>query len=208
MDPYKILGVSSSATDDEIKKAYRDLIKKNHPDKFQDAAEKARATEAVKKYNAAYDEIQAIRSGKGSYSNNGGYNSYGSGSGYGSYGNGSYYEQVPKYAQVYAYINSGNLNTAENILDGMSERDAEWHYLKGVIYLRRQWFDAAKKSFETAVMMEPDNMKYQQAYRSMGSYGGYRNFYGSDSSIQSCEPCDICSALMCADCLCSSLRFC
>ncbi len=199
MDPYRVLGVSSSATDEEIKKAYRDLIKKNHPDKFQDAIEKARATENVKQYNAAYDEIQAIRSGKTGYGSSGSYN----------YGYSDYEEESanPKYAQVYAYINSGNIAAAETLLDKIIERDAEWHYLKGIVYLRRQWFDAARREFETAMRMNPQNRKYQQAYRSVNNYGGYRNFYGMDD-LQNCDPCDICTTMMCADCLCSTLRCC
>ena len=33
-NPYKVLGVSEDATDEEIKKAYRDLVRKYHPDKY------------------------------------------------------------------------------------------------------------------------------------------------------------------------------
>ncbi|MBP3940420.1 MAG: DnaJ domain-containing protein [Christensenellaceae bacterium] len=201
MDPYKVLGVESSASDDEVKRAYRNLVKQNHPDKFQDPVQKARATEKIKQINAAYDEIQAIRSGKSSG---------------GSYGGGAYsnYEGYqgqpdPKYAQVYAYINSGNIAAADAILERMADRDAEWHYLKGIIYMRQQWFDAARRELELAVRMDPNNMRYRQAYQSVSSFGGYRNYYGTGSSQRSdCDACDICTGIMCADCLCSTLRCC
>ena len=63
-DPFSILGVSREASDDDIKKAYRKLARENHPDKFTDPAERDRASEKMKEINAAYEEIQKIRSGK------------------------------------------------------------------------------------------------------------------------------------------------
>ena len=64
MDPYKVLGVSPSASDDEIKAAYRKLVKKYHPDRYTDSALKEQAAEKIKEINAAYAEIERIRSGK------------------------------------------------------------------------------------------------------------------------------------------------
>ena len=73
-DPYKVLGVSPNATDDEIKKAYRELARKYHPDNYTDTNLAELAEEKMKEVNEAYDQIQTLRSGKGSgsstYSNN------------------------------------------------------------------------------------------------------------------------------------------
>ena len=88
MDPYKELGVSPSASDDEIKTAYRNLVKKYHPDRYANAPKDVQdsVSEKVKRINAAYDEIKRIRSGGGASQ------SYGSSYGYGgaSYGGASY----------------------------------------------------------------------------------------------------------------------
>ena len=60
-DPYKILGVSPDADEDEIKKAYRALARKYHPDKYRDSDLADLANEKMKEVNAAYEEIQNIR---------------------------------------------------------------------------------------------------------------------------------------------------
>ena len=60
-DPYKVLGVARDASDDEIKKAYRALIKKYHPDKYRDSDLADLANEKMKESNAAYEEIQQLR---------------------------------------------------------------------------------------------------------------------------------------------------
>ena len=83
-DPYKVLGVAPTATDDEIKKAYRDLARKYHPDKYRDSDLADLASEKMKEVNAAYEEIQNMRKNGGGAGNNtssgGGYNYAGSSS--------------------------------------------------------------------------------------------------------------------------------
>ena len=65
-DPYKVLGVDRNATDDEVKKAYRNLARKYHPDKYRDSDLADLANEKMKEVNAAYEQIQNERSGKSS----------------------------------------------------------------------------------------------------------------------------------------------
>ena len=152
-DPYEVLGVPRTATDEEIKKAYRNLARKYHPDNYHDSPLADLAQEKMKDINAAYEAITKERSGRGS-STSGGYrqNTYG---GYGSqgYAGGTVLQQV-RYA-----IQIGDLSRAEALLAACSDHNAEWNFLKGAVCYRRGWMDEAKRYYQTACQMDPDNLE-------------------------------------------------
>ncbi len=192
-DPYEVLGVSRTASDSEIKTAYRELVKKYHPDNYANNPLADLASEKMKEINEAYDSITRARSqGGGSSGGSGGYRSYGSGRS--SNSNGSY-------AQVRSYINANRLDEAESLLNTAVNRDAEWYYLKGTVAYRRGWLDEARQNYQTACAMVPGNFEYQNALRTVqGGYTPYRqtNYQRSDMDTA----CDICNALLCLNCLC------
>lgn len=185
-DPYKILGVSSDATDDEIKKAYRALAKKYHPDNYQDSALAEIAAEKMKEINEAYDTVQNIRQGKGNQN-----------SGYGS--------GPSTFPHIRIMINEGRYSEADLNLDSInySARNAEWHYLKAIILLRRGWVYDALNHVDTACAMDPTNEEYKQLKLNLQrSANGYGRTYRTNTSTHECSGCDICTTLLCADCLC------
>ena len=208
-DPYKILGVSPTATDDEIKSAYRALARKYHPDKYRDSDLAEMAGEKMKEINAAYDEIQKIRAGKATGAGTGttgGYGGQAYGQSYGGqpYGGQSYRSGNP-YVTVRQLINLRRVTEAAQILSTIpeSERGAEWHFLMGCIAVNRGHYVDAQQFFDTACGMDPANAEYRDArdrLRNRGnSFGG-----GQTTRASSCSCCDICAALACIDCCCGN----
>lgn len=204
-DPYKTLGVSPNATDDEIKKAYRELARKYHPDKYRDSDLADLASEKMKEINAAYEEIRKMRASGNTSSGTGrgGYGQYGAGQ---SYAGSTSSSGNPKYGEVRRLINTDNINAAEQILDSIpaNDRNAEWQFLKGCVEVKRGHYVDAQRYFDTACSMDPYNNEYRAAQDRLRSRAaGYGQGYNTSGSSGGCSVCDICTGLMCADCLCS-----
>ena len=195
-DPYKVLGVSPAASDDEIKKAYRDLARKYHPDKYAGSDLADLAEETMKEVNAAYDQIQQMRAGRSSGGSGGSYSDFNAG-----YSGGS-----GQFADVRRALNNRDLSLAQSLLDNIppSDRGAEWHYLSGCVAYNKGFFADAQRFFDTACNMDPSNSEYQRArnamYNRTAGYGG-----GYSTSGGGCSGCDVCSSLMCADCCCECM---
>ena len=128
-DPYKVLGVSPNASEEEVKAAYRELAKKYHPDNYADSPLADLANEKMQEINEAYDMItRRFRSGgqqQGSAYGQGGYQQ--STYGQGSYQQSGYSQSSSAFADVRRMIQQGRITDAEELLDGtpMQARDAE-----------------------------------------------------------------------------------
>lgn len=185
-DPYEVLGVGRDAPLEDVKKAYRELARKYHPDNYVGNELADLAQEKMKDINEAYDAIVKQREGGGDGA--GGYGGYGAGG-------------LPRFADIRQALVNGNLSLAQSLLEGMDERGAEWHFLYGALMYRKGWFDEAARHTRQAADMEPDNREYQSAAAQMRRGGGYRQTPGG-AGAGGCNTCDCCTAMICADCLC------
>ena len=195
-DPYKVLGVARDASDEDVKKAYRALARKYHPDKYADTDLADLASEKMKEINAAYEEIQKMRSG----GSQGGAEHGAQGGVYGSYRAGA---TSPEYAEIRRLINLGSIDEAEGRLMAMPEsaRTAEWSFLMGCVATRRRYYADAMHYFEAACQNDPYNTEYRMARdelrRQTAGFGGGYQTTGGNASL-----CDCCTTLICLDCLC------
>lgn len=206
-DPYSVLGVTRGATDREIKKAYRTLSRKYHPDSYSDESQKNWAEEKFREIQEAYNQIVDERSGKSRQS-------YG---GYGSYGGGQDYTEEDQHLMAAMnYIRARRYNEAINVLNSMENRSARWYYFSSYANLGLGNNVVAMDYAKKAVDMDPGNQEYQQYYQQLqrggtaspfgGGYGGgYGGYGGYGSYGDSCGTGNICCDLWCADTCCECM---
>ena len=204
-NPYDTLGVNQNSTDAQVKDAYREMAKKYHPDNYADSPLQEFADEKMRDINNAYDEIMNSRRG--------GKSTQSTSSNYG-YNQNNY--SGSKFADIRSLIQTKRITEAEELLDGIpiSDRNAEWYFLKGSVYYSRGWLDDAFNNFQSAASMEPNNTEYRSAlnrmgYQRQGNTGGYNNGQYrqpmNGGRVGGCSGCDICNALICTDCCCECM---
>lgn len=190
-DPYKILGVSPDASDDEIKKAYRDLAKKYHPDR--NPGDEA-AAKKMNEINAAYDAIKngTAQQYSGSYGGQSG-GAYGQQYGYNTYtwdgfngwqqwtGQQQQRSERSEYTAARNYIRNGMYREALNALSGIpvTERDGRWYYLSATANMYLGNKIAALEDAKRAVDIEPGNEEYRRLLTVLQSGGDFYNNYST-----------------------------
>ena len=183
-DPYSVLGVSRDATDEEIKKAYRTLSRKYHPDANINNPNKDQAEEMFKLVQQAdYQNNHNGQSGNG-------YDDFGGFWGFGPFGFGGYYgggsnsgysggasnmngnDDTTVHLRAAAnYINNGGYDEALNVLSAIQDKDARWYYYSAMANSGKGNQATAMEHARRAVELDPDNMQYRMFYQRMNSGG-------------------------------------
>lgn len=143
---YEFLGLTESATDEEITARYNELKAKYNEDRWLDGEAGNEAARNLTKLETAYSEIMAAR--KESRQNT---------------------EGKDAYEEISELLKADKLAEAQARLDDFNERSAEWHYLQAVVYYKKNWINESKKQLEIAIEMDPSNQKYRAAYGKMNA---------------------------------------
>lgn len=210
MDPYKVLGIEPTATDEEVKKAYRKLSRKYHPDANVNNPHPELAEEKFKQVQFAYDQIMKMRErgstgyggtdyGQGGYGGFGGFGGFGSYGGFGGQRTSSSDNMSEDDLRLQAalnYVNSGHYKEAMNILNSLNHRTGKWYYVHAAASYglgnQAQALDSAKK----AVDMEPGNYQYQQLLQRLQGGGGWYQTMGTGYGRSQSGMDDMCCNLL------------
>lgn len=195
MNPYEVLGVSRNASIDEIKRAYKELSRKYHPDSYVGNPLSSLAEEKFKQVQEAYDAIMKEKNGDFNYTDN--YNNNG-------YSNGESSEM----AEVYNLLGRRAYSQALSLLDSMPNRNAKWYYYSAIAQVGLGNNLRGMEYARMAVSMEPNNIEYQNLVNRLSfqgnRYGEVRNVYrGGRSGFDDAS--DLCCKLWLADSLCECM---
>ena len=191
---YELLGVNETATDEEITAQYEKLKEKYKEERWQDGEAGNEAARMLNKIDVAYREILSARKEQSQNT-----------------------DGKDVYEEIADLLKAGDMSKAQARLDDCNERSAEWHYLQAVVFYKKNWTSESKKQLEIAMEMDPDNIKYRNAYGKLNAKNDYQrqsaydtqNPYARQAPVDEpqmgggfCDACAQCCFInLCANCL-------
>ena len=198
---YEFLGLPETATDEEITARYEELREKYREDRWLDGEAGNEAAKLLTKLETVYKELMDARKEKPKDETQG----------------------QSTFEEISELLKQDKVTEAQNRLDEVNERTAEWHYLQAVVFYKKNWMNESKKQLEIAMEMDPDNQKYRASYGKMNAKAEYerqqqqqqqqqqQNPYtsgapmGDDPQMGGVNPCSnclsCCYTYLCIDCL-------
>lgn len=144
---YEIFGLSVGATDSEIDEAYNKLRAKYRSEMFLEGERGDDAAKKLTELENAYRDVLESRTYKTNEE--------------------TYSEVGAKFKKVEELVKSGRINEAQDILDDITERTADWHYYQAMVFYKKDWFTDAKKQLELALEKDKDNEKYKKTLQKL-----------------------------------------
>ncbi len=186
---YEILGLSETATDQELEARYKQLRAKLQQDRFLPGEEGEDASEKLQRLEVAYRDIVAMREEAKQQSTA---------------------KEETDFSEIQQMIKDNKLDEAQSKLDSYETQDAEWHYVQSILFYKRNWFLESKKQLELACQMDPGNKRYKQSLEKLTKILA-SNTISPDQMRTSSRPADsgptvgagngTCSGNSCLDCL-------
>ncbi len=210
MDPYKVLGVSYNASEEEIKKAYRSLSRKYHPDANVGNPNQKEYEEKFKEVQQAYNMIMDQRQGKTQARQGFGGQGFGDdfwgfgGHGFEGQGFGGQQQSETKDEQYLRsavnYISNGYYREGLNVLEQVQDRRGQWYYYSAIANYKVGNNAIALDHARTACAFEPDNFRYASLLSQLqggetryqqrsAQYGGNPSMAGTNYCGQLCGTC-------------------
>lgn len=199
-NPFVILGVDDSVTQNELYDAYKAKREQYLDKRFAPGEEGDRACEKLDEIETAYKDAERILKERVVVN-----------------------DASDVYKKIEEALKAKKYDEAQDMLDNVPQRNAEWHFSQSIIYYHRGWLNDAKAQLQEAIDKEPYNTKYSDALKNLEAKtekksASGRGFYGSEqeggrtyrdtnvdpdtNTVGGCTPCNCCSSLICADCCC------
>ena len=209
-DPYSVLGISPSASNEEVKRAYRDLSRKYHPDSYSNNPLADLAEEKFKEVQEAYKQIMDERergysNGNSSQYNQNTYNGGYSGQSYNQGYSQTSYEESQEMREIYSMLMMQRFREGLNALSRIPERGARWHYYNAIAYQGLGNVITAMGHAKQAVAMEPMNTEYSQFLMQLQNNSRNYRYNGGVRTHNDSDMCDMCCKLWFADTLCECM---
>lgn len=191
---YKILNVDPNCTDEQLEIAYNTLKNKYKEERFLEGDLGNKAAKNLTELENAYAEIINERKSQKADGE----------------------KKVEDFSNVEALIRQGDIAGAQQLLDNVTDRSAEWHYLQSVIFYKKNWSNESKKQLEIAMNMDPKNNKYANAYVKLKEKMAYNDSQFRSSNATNTqnvneqpqmggtnECCNFCAQLCCMNLMCN-----
>ena len=145
-NPFEVLGLNAGANADDVRNAYRQLVKTCHPDKFLDADERKAAQEKMIALNLAYEEALKLTASRRSAATN--------------YNRELTVEEAIALADK--MLRRDSPEAALRHLMRTKNRNGSWFAMQGHVLMALEQFESAHQSYREAVRREPNNNVFRQ----------------------------------------------